>query len=246
MQSRIHEAYEVLVEGNGHSPIVLCCEHASNALHQDWGEDAWMESTHWAWDPGAAWMTRQLAARWGARAVLARFSRLLIDANRPLYSSTLFRDEADDRPVALNAALPDAARLERIRRWWNPYHHALDEVCAAAPARVLLSIHSFTRDYADHPPREVEIGVLFENDEALAHRILDQLAPTHRDVRPNEPYSGKGGMMYSCYTHARDHGLHAVELEFRQDLLADPVARMSILDAVVAAIPRALAPEVGT
>ena len=154
MRARTHEAYEILVEDGGSSPIVLCCEHASNDLHRPWGPDERLQQTHWAWDPGAAAMTRDLARRMGSRAVLARFSRLLIDANRPLYSGTLFRDQADG-PVHLNQDLPDATRLERIRRWWQPYHDALEETCAAAPAQILLSIHSFTPQYEDQPPREV-------------------------------------------------------------------------------------------
>lgn len=244
MNPRVHEAYEILVEGRGDAPIVLCCEHASNELHQPWGPDSWLEDTHWAWDPGAAWMTRELAKRWESTAVLARFSRLLIDANRPLYSGTLFRSTAEDRVVHLNQHLTDAERLQRIRRWWTPYHHAMEEVCNLVPGSLLLSIHSFTPVYADQPPREVELGVLFESDDLLANRIRDGLAhATKRDVRPNEPYSGKGGMMYSCYSHARDHGMHAIELEFRQDLLADEIAREQIVDAVATVIPKCLRPN---
>lgn len=241
MRPRVHEAYEILVEDGGTSPVVICCEHASNDLHRPWGPDERLRDTHWAWDPGAAAMARDLARAFGSRGVLARFSRLLVDANRPLYSGTLFRDDADGM-VQLNHELPDAERLERIRRWWTPYHDALDEVCAAAPAQILLSIHSFTRDYQDHPPREVEVGVLFENDERMAARIREGIARrTRREVRLNEPYSGKGGMMYSCYSHARNNGLYAIELELRQDLLADRAIHDQLLAAIVEAVPEALA-----
>jgi predicted N-formylglutamate amidohydrolase len=43
-----------------------------------------------------------LSAAVAAPAVIAQFSRLLVDANRPLDSPTLFRDVADGQPVHLN------------------------------------------------------------------------------------------------------------------------------------------------
>ena len=47
-------------------------------------------------------LTRELSAAVAAPAVIAQFSRLLVDANRPLDSPTLFRDVADGQPVHLN------------------------------------------------------------------------------------------------------------------------------------------------
>ena len=61
--------------------------------------------TQWSVDLGADELTVELAQALGSPAVLARFSRLLVDANRPADSSTLFRDEAEGRPVRLNTEL---------------------------------------------------------------------------------------------------------------------------------------------
>jgi predicted N-formylglutamate amidohydrolase len=55
----------------------------------------WRPLTH-------AELTRELSAAVAAPAVIAQFSRLLVDANRPLDSPTLFRDVADGQPVHLN------------------------------------------------------------------------------------------------------------------------------------------------
>ncbi len=87
-----------IVHGVGASGLVLSCEHASNRLPPPWrwpAEDDWLVASHWAWDPGAADITRSLASRLGIPAVLASFSRLLVDPNRRADHPTLFRKEAD-------------------------------------------------------------------------------------------------------------------------------------------------------
>jgi predicted N-formylglutamate amidohydrolase len=219
----------------GRSPIVLTCEHASDHLPVPWGDDAWLQPLHWAVDLGIADFTRALAQRLDARGTLAGFSRLWIDANRPLYSTTLFRDVADGRPVHLNVDLPDHERLARILACWRPFHDAVDAMIAEHPARLLLSMHSFTPIYEGNV-REVEIGVLFDDEDARAARLAELLEPSGYCVRLNEPYSGKGGMMYSCYDHATRHGLVGIELELRQDLLADDAHHARLLDAVATAV----------
>lgn len=45
----------------------------------------------------------ELAASLSCTAILAKFSRLYIDVNRPLSSNTLIRPTADDIPIELNA-----------------------------------------------------------------------------------------------------------------------------------------------
>jgi predicted N-formylglutamate amidohydrolase len=50
-------------------------------------------------------LTRELSAAVAAPAVIAQFSRLLVDANRPLDSPTLFRDTADGAPVHMNQGI---------------------------------------------------------------------------------------------------------------------------------------------
>lgn len=230
------------VHREGHGPLVLTCEHASNRLPDGvtWGADAWLAETHWAWDPGAAGFTRDLARTFRSRAVLSRFSRLWIDPNRDLESPTLFRELAEGRRVQLNASLDEATRRSRIDGWWRPYHAAIDRLAGEAPAKILVSVHSFTPEY-EGSQRDVEIGVLYDRDEELAGRFADALAGSGFDVRHNEPYSGKGGMMYACERHASAHGLGALEIELRQDLLADNLVRPRLLRAVETALGSILA-----
>lgn len=80
--------------------ILITCEHASNLLPPPYRwprADEWLINSHWSHDIGAATLTKELAVRMGSVAVLSRFSRLLVDPNRPMSSSTLVRTTADNK-----------------------------------------------------------------------------------------------------------------------------------------------------
>ena len=66
-------------------PILLVCDHAScripNALG-DMGLDPFARRCHLAIDIGAGKLTEQLAASLGVTAVVAQYSRLVVDCNR--------------------------------------------------------------------------------------------------------------------------------------------------------------------
>lgn len=232
-----HRAVEV-IPGDVDAPVVMSCEHASNALPAPWSwapEDARLVGMHWAVDLGIADLTRALSVRLGLPAVLARFSRLLIDANRPLDSDTLIRTHADGLPIGLNQHVSPADRAARIDGWYQPYHDALGATVAAHPRAALLAMHSFTPSY-EGQPRSVEIGVLFDDDEALAHAVHAALQGHGYDVRLEEPWAGRGGFMFAPQSHARRCGRHAVELEIRQDLLLDAAHHLRLVELVTAAV----------
>jgi predicted N-formylglutamate amidohydrolase len=234
------EAAEV-IGGRADAALVLCCEHASERLPQRW---RWTESdqrlvgTHWAFDLGAADLARELADRVGAPAVLSRFSRLLCDPNRPEDSDTLFRAVAEGLPVDLNVGLSDADRALRLSDYYRPYHAELDRTLAASHAPVLFSVHSFTPIY-EGQPRAMELGVLFNREQALGHELTRHLTQAGFVTRANEPYSGEDGFMYSPEEHALRHGRRALELEVRQDLCTDGAYRGRVVQALADFFARA-------
>ena len=78
--------FEVL-NRDGAASVLLVCDHASPAIPEtlnDLGLDAGALGRHVAVDIGAADVTRALSRRLDAPAVLAGYSRLLIDLNRPV------------------------------------------------------------------------------------------------------------------------------------------------------------------
>lgn len=223
----------------GRRALVLTCEHASNRLPAPW---RWPESDHrliddhWAYDPGAGDLTHDLALRLDAPAVLANFTRLLVDPNRATDDLDLFRTVADGKPVRINEAISEAERASRITGYWEPFHEAVDAAVQAVRPRLLVSIHSYTRKY-EGQLRAVEIGVLHRGQLPLATAFRDHLAhSTGRDVRINEPWSGELGLIYSAERHATTAGCPAMEFEFRNDLLRDPALRREFTTALVSAI----------
>lgn len=217
-----HEAYEETL-GHPSAPLVLSCEHASVRLPSPYSwpaEDAWLVGTHWSYDLGARALTLELSAELRASAVLSRFTRLLIDANRALGQPDLFRSVAEGKAIALNRELDEAERARRIDLYYKPFHSALDQALARCEAPLLLSIHSFTPNY-EGDVRSVEIGVLFNHEEVHARALHDALTSEFDGVRENEPWSGKGGLIYSAEVHAQRFGRVPLELEVRQDRLED-------------------------
>src|SRR6185312_9755121 len=103
---------------------------------------------HIAFDIGAAEITRRLSERLDAPAVLARFSRLLIDPNRGEDDPTLVMRLSDGRIIPGNAKV-DSREIETRRRlYWRPYRDAIgkmiESMSASGPLPAVISLHSFT------------------------------------------------------------------------------------------------------
>src|SRR5471030_1636387 len=108
------------ISGSQDSTLLLLCDHASNALPPGTGTLGLapeLFATHIAHDIGAAAVTRALAAAYGAPAILARWSRLLIDLNRGADDPTLVMKLSDGSIIAGNRDAGEAETLRRIERF---------------------------------------------------------------------------------------------------------------------------------
>ncbi len=229
------DAVEV-IEPSASVPFVITCEHGGARLPLPWAwpsEDAWITTTHWAYDLGAADLARELAAHTGAGAVIAGFSRLLVDPNRPLDSDGLCRRRAEGREVALNRDIDAVDREARVA-YWRTYHDAVEAMLDRNDAPYVLAIHSFTPLY-EGEPRQLELGVLFDRAADEGRRLAEDLAGLSLETRLNEPYSGKLGLIYSAERHAQAHDRVALEIELRQDHAVDPSMRARLVEALAAA-----------
>ena len=82
-----------------------------------------------------------------------------------------------------------------------------------------MTLHSFTPLYHGRL-REVEIGVLHDEDSRLADTMLEVgAAHSDHDIRRNEPYSATDGVTHTLRKHGLPNGLLNVMLEVRNDLL---------------------------
>lgn len=219
-----NQAFET-VTGDGASPWLILCDHASNALPPNYGRlglAAAEFTRHIAYDIGARDLTLALARRLRGTAILTRFSRLLIDPNRGIDDPTLIMKLSDGAVVPGNAAIGESERAQRIHTWYAPYHAAISTTIEAMQARGLtphiVSIHSFTPAWKGRP-RPWHVGILWDRDERLVQPVLAGLRAMPGIVTgDNEPYSGSltGDTLN---THATARGLPHLLIEIRQDLI---------------------------
>ena len=226
-------AFELIEPAPRRSDILFVCDHASHAVPESYGTlglEQGAFAAHIASDIGAATVTRALAAMYGAPAVLARWSRLLIDLNRGADDPTLVMKLSDGRIIPGNRDADEAEIARRLDEFYRPYHAAIAAQIAAmrdaGTVPVIFSMHSFTPVWKG-VPRPWEIGVLWDRDDRLARPLIAALTRAGFVTGDNEPYDGEleGDCMYM---HGTMNGLPHVLIEIRQDLVATPDAAENI------------------
>jgi len=238
-------AFELLTPAARRADMLFVCDHASNAVPEAYGTLGLEEgafAAHIAYDIGAAQVTRALANAYGAPAVLARWSRLLIDLNRGADDPTLVMKLSDGRIIPGNRDADDAEVEKRLALFYRPYHTAIAEqivkLRAAGIIPTIISMHSFTPVWKGFQ-RPWEVGVLWDKDGRLAHPLMAALKRAGFTVGDNEPY--KGELEGDCmYMYGSLNGLPHVLIEIRQDLVATPDAAMKFAARLKPIIDEAL------
>jgi predicted N-formylglutamate amidohydrolase len=210
-------------------PALVVCDHASRAVPRalaNLGLDGASLGRHIAWDIGAGDLALALAARLEVPAVLAGFSRLVIDCNRHLEDASSILPESDGVRVPGNAQVDEAARRARIQEIFEPYHAAvdreLDRLHGRVPAPALIAVHSFT-PVMKGLRRPWHCGILWDHDARIPVPMLETLRNEPGLLAgDNEPYSGRDPADYTIDVHAERRGWPHVCIEVRQDLLATP------------------------
>jgi predicted N-formylglutamate amidohydrolase len=221
---------------------VLTCEHARCGLPFG-GRVSRAErellSTHWGWDIGGWELTRGLAHGLDTSAIGGRWSRLAIDLNRRVDDPSLIRREAGGLELSWNRRLAAPEVERRVLRFHAPYHTEVDRLIMRRLVRgvrpLLFAVHTFTPVFDGHR-RRFDLGVLYERDAGLAHRLGRSLRQAGFSVRYNQPYSGMAGMMYSADRHGTHHGLPCLELEANHELFDRPARARTLERAVLAGL----------
>jgi predicted N-formylglutamate amidohydrolase len=222
-----------VVNSDAPTPLVFMGDHGGNrvpaAMTNEVGPlglPAVHLTQHIGWDIGAASVARGLAQRLSATAVLAVYTRLLIDPNRALGDPDSIPATSDGIPIPANAGLSAADVQARADQFFWPYHMAVDRQLArhqyAGRVPLLIAIHSFTPALmSTGQPRPWHVGVMASRDLRLADRLLAALkAKGGLVVGYNEPYSGITHG-YCLKMHGLAQGLPHAQIEVRQDLIED-------------------------
>ncbi len=216
----------------GRIPLLVSIPHGGTELSPEVAANLSKEA---ALLPDTDWhvpVLYQFAREMGAHVLRARYSRMMIDLNRPaddqplyqsattgLFPSTLFDGTPSFQP---GRELSPRQRRQHLEEIWQPYHHkiqsVLDEIKARFGYAVLFDAHSI----ASRIPRLFE-GPLPDLNLGTNKGVslLPQVQQALAGVCENQSYSwvinGRftGGYITRAYGRPEEH-LHALQLELAQ------------------------------
>jgi predicted N-formylglutamate amidohydrolase len=217
-----------IVNPDGGSVFLLVCEHAGRAIPsalRDLGIARAELERHIAYDIGAAGLARRLSESLDATLILQRYSRLVIDCNRPYAALDCMPAASDGTAIPANCTLTDADRSLRLEEIHRPFHDAIGSLLDRREGdrpTIIVTIHSFTPRLGN-ADRPWQIGVCFNRDGSFAQKFMQAF----RSVNPaisaacNEPYTVDDVSDYTIPVHAERRRLPHVLLEVRNDQIAD-------------------------
>ncbi|MDB5685586.1 MAG: putative N-formylglutamate amidohydrolase, partial [Rhizorhabdus sp.] len=229
------------------SPFLLIGDHAGIAIPASLGTlglQAPDLARHIASDIGVCGLGEALALRLDCGFLHQTYSRLVIDCNRDPTAADAIPEVSDDTIIPGNCGIGAEGVQARIAAIHAPYQHAIaDEIArraASGHGTVLVSLHSFT-PAMQGVSRPWHVGILHEGgDESFALAVLEELRKeTDLVVGDNEPYH-MDATDHSVPRHAFAAGLPYVELEIRQDLLADAAGQRHWSEILATALLGAL------
>lgn len=230
----------------GTSSFLIVCDHAGRhvpARLGDLGVSAADWDRHIAWDIGAAGVCEALCPLLDAACISQAFSRLVIDCNRRPGHPTSIAPRSDGTFIPGNHDLSEQDKAARVAEIFQPYQNAiaaeLDRRQAAGLTSVLIAMHSFTPVYGG-VARAWHAGMLYNRDPRLAHGLAALLREAGYHVGDNEPYQLSDDSDYTVPVHAEQRGIAYVEIEIRQDLIADSVGQAHWAALLAGLLPRAL------
>ncbi|WP_439123397.1 N-formylglutamate amidohydrolase [Marivita sp.] len=235
-----------VINPNGTAPICLVCEHASAFIPTSLahlGVAPEHRLSHAAWDIGGRDLAIALSKSLDAPLVTSRVSRLVYDCNRPPSAPGAIPTKSEVVDVPGNLDLSDQARQARVSEVYDPFRTLLVETLDrfdTPPA--LVTIHSFTPTWFGQP-RDLELGLLHDNDAALARAML-VTAPDSLKVQLNAPYSVTDGVTHTLREHAIPRGLQNVMIEVRNDLVSAPAGVTRFATILEDMLTKALTPQV--
>jgi predicted N-formylglutamate amidohydrolase len=221
----------------GRSPFLLTCDHYGRLIPHSLGDLGLPLSEltrHIAWDIGIAGVAEALSKQLDAHLVAQRYSRLVIDCNRPPQAASSIPRISEATTIPGNEGLTSEEALARQRAIFDPYHRRITEVIdarlRAGMPTVLVSLHSFTPVYAGIA-RPWHIGTLYHRDTRLPSLLLKWLrAEPDLVVGDNEPYAVSDATDYTIPVHGEARGLMNSGIEIRQDLIGDDAGQKEWAD----------------
>jgi predicted N-formylglutamate amidohydrolase len=231
---------------DGASPFFLTCDHAGRRIPKtlgDMGLPVVELDRHIAWDIGVAGVSRLVSDALGAPLVEQVYSRLVIDCNRDPSVPSAMPEISELTRIPANVGISPAERQARIENIFVPYQTAiaglLDRRAAEGIGTILVAMHSFTPIFKGFV-RPWHVGALYNRDPSLSLILLD-LFRKEGDlvVGDNEPYHVSDLTDYGIPVHGERRKIPHVEIEIRQDLIADEEGQAAWAERLIRLLPQA-------
>ncbi len=218
--------------------FLLTADHGGRAIPQALGSLGLRQeeiNRHIGWDIGIWGVTQRLALALDAVAISQLYSRLVIDCNRnPAWPGSV-------PEISENTAIPGnigATREGRVAEIFAPYHARIEAEIEARRPVAVIAMHSMT-DVFKGVTRPWQASVLFNKHSAFSLALAGQLRAEGIVVGENQPYVVTDDTDYSVPVHVERRGLPYLELEIRQDLIADAAGQDRWAGLLARAIPPA-------
>jgi len=217
------------VNPQGSAPVLLVCEHAGQTVPAalgDLGITCADLDRHIGWDIGAGAVTGLLAGALDAPAMLQRYSRLVIDCNRPPDAPDAMPEQSDKVVIPGNAALSAQMREARVRAIFDPFHAGIGHRLDTGRFRAALSIHSFTPVF-DGVQRPWDIGLLYRHDTDTSERLRAHFQRRYPElnVGMNQPYQVDDMSDWFVPRHGEARGIPHSLIEIRNDHISTPAGQ---------------------
>ena len=214
-----------LVNETSKAPVLFLCEHAGRAIPKTLGTLGLNEKTlmsHRGWDIGAEALARNLANRLNAPLILQRYSRLVIDGNRPPGSPESILEVSDGVEIAVNKKLSLHEREAREKAIFAPMDQAINNAFSASQRIAAFSIHSFSPQLGGQS-RPWHAGFLTRRSVSTAEALIASLKGQRPSLNLaiNKPYTVDDVNDWFIPSHAEARGLMHCLIEVRNDQISD-------------------------
>ena len=158
---------------------------------------------HWGSDIGAKECTEVFARELECEAVLATFSRLIIDLNRPISNmdGLILKSIADPQCefqfnkgniyiyIYIDLSAQDV--YLRISKYYVPFKLQVANILNEIDPSIHIAVHSFSPSYPGSGPRECELGIMFPQTSPLIDYLVQVFTERKRDFKINYPYDAQ-------------------------------------------------------
>ena len=169
------------------SPVLLVCDHAGDRIplklleHSLSPEDM---ARHIAVDVNAEMVARVIAAEMNSTLVIQRYSRLVVDVNRPESSSELMPKTSDGTLIPFNQNISAGERKARMDQIYFPYHNRIQELLDErnkSPS-ALVAIHSFTPRLSNGDCRDWHIDLMSRTSMDFVYSLQNKIQTALPDL----------------------------------------------------------------